>query len=167
VKKIPKTSELRQVARLARDAGHKVKPTANGGGWIVLAFSCGYRSDEPTKAGAKEFLRDLLPRLTADAATIRPQKQVLKAVPVNPASNDFLSSYAWRRVRMEALKKHGGRCQCCGAKPPTVVIHVDHIKPRKLFPDLALDVDNLQVLCVVCNHGKGNWDQTDWRSNAA
>ena len=42
-------------------------------------------------------------------------------------------------------------------------MNVDHIKPRKLFPNLALDSSNLQVLCEVCNHGKGNWDMTDWR----
>ena len=35
----------------------------------------------------------------------------------------------------------------------------------KLFPQLALDVDNLQILCHECNHGKGNWDMTDWRTN--
>jgi len=43
------------------------------------------------------------------------------------------------------------------------VMNVDHIRPRKLFPELALDINNLQVLCHECNHGKGNWDQTDWR----
>ena len=42
-------------------------------------------------------------------------------------------------------------------------MNVDHIKPRRLFPDLALSLDNLQVLCHECNHGKGNWDMTDWR----
>lgn len=80
-------------------------------------------------------------------------------------SDDFLQTYEWRRVRMEALKKHGARCQCCGASPAEgAVMNVDHIKPRKLFPQLALDLDNLQVLCHECNHGKGNWDMTDWRS---
>ena len=42
-------------------------------------------------------------------------------------------------------------------------MNVDHIKPRKKFPELALVEDNLQVLCGACNHGKGNWDQTNWR----
>ena len=80
-------------------------------------------------------------------------------------SDGFLRSFAWRQVRMQALIKHGRRCLCCGASPSTgATMNVDHIKPRKLFPELALDVDNLQVLCHDCNHGKGNWDQTDWRS---
>lgn len=79
----------------------------------------------------------------------------------------FLSTYEWRRVRMVALKKYGARCQCCGATPADgVKMNVDHIKPRKLFPQLALDVENLQILCEVCNHGKGNWDMTDWREDA-
>lgn len=80
------------------------------------------------------------------------------------ATDDFLQSYEWRRARMVALKAHGARCQCCGASPATgAVMNVDHIKPRKLFPSLALEQSNLQVLCHECNHGKGNWDQTDWR----
>lgn len=80
------------------------------------------------------------------------------------ATDAFLQSYEWRRVRMLAIKKYGAQCQCCGASPKTgAVINVDHIKPRKLFPELSLSLDNLQVLCHECNHGKGNWDMTDWR----
>lgn len=84
-------------------------------------------------------------------------------------SDDFLGTYEWRRLRMEALKKYGSRCQCCGATPKDgAVMNVDHIKPRRIYPELALSLDNLQVLCHECNHGKGNWDMTDWRevSNA-
>ena len=76
----------------------------------------------------------------------------------------FLQSYEWRKLRMEALKLHGACCQCCGAsKADGAKIHVDHIKPRKYFPELALEIDNLQVLCHECNHGKGNWDMTSWK----
>jgi len=79
-------------------------------------------------------------------------------------SDEFLRSFEWRKVRMQALKKYGPKCMCCGATPATgAVMNVDHIKPRKLFPSLALDVSNLQILCHDCNHGKGNWDTTDWR----
>lgn len=83
---------------------------------------------------------------------------------VDVTSDAFLSTFQWRKVRMEALKKYGPRCQCCGATPATgAVMNVDHIKPRKKWPSLALDVNNLQILCHDCNHGKGNWDDTDWR----
>lgn len=76
----------------------------------------------------------------------------------------FLNSFEWRKVRMEVLKRDGAVCACCGAtRADGVRLHVDHIKPRKLFPHLALTLENLQVLCEECNHGKGNWDMTDWR----
>ena len=76
----------------------------------------------------------------------------------------FLETYAWRKVRMEALLKYGPKCMCCGATPKTgAVMNVDHIKPRKTHPELALSLENLQILCNECNHGKGNWDKTDWR----
>lgn len=80
------------------------------------------------------------------------------------AADEFYASYQWRKLRMEVLKLYGRRCQCCGATPDHgVVIHVDHIKPLRFFWDLRLEISNLQVLCEVCNHGKGNWDRTDWR----
>jgi 5-methylcytosine-specific restriction endonuclease McrA len=106
---------------------------------------------------------------TAEIAAIastpfRPKAKRLAHV----ASDDFLLSFEWRQLRMVVLKKRGARCECCGASPAdgVTVINVDHIKPRRDFPELALDESNLQILCGVCNHGKGNWDQTDWRSDA-
>lgn len=76
----------------------------------------------------------------------------------------FYETEAWRRVRYEALRRHGGMCCLCGATAHQgAVLHVDHIKPRSLFPQLELDVDNLQVLCADCNLGKSNLDDTDWR----
>ena len=82
------------------------------------------------------------------------------------AKPEFLESFAWRKVRMEALLKYGPKCMCCGATPATgAVMHVDHIKPRLTHPELALELENLQILCGECNHGKGNWDTTDWRTD--
>lgn len=79
-------------------------------------------------------------------------------------SQAFLDSYEWRKLRTEAFKKYGRRCQCCGATlDDGVKMNVDHIKCRKKYPELALDINNTQILCGPCNHGKGNWDDTDWR----
>lgn len=83
---------------------------------------------------------------------------------VDPNGPEFLLSFEWRALRMKVLAHYGATCMCCGAtKENGVVINVDHIKSRKKRPDLALSFDNLQVLCDVCNHGKSNWDETDWR----
>lgn len=80
-------------------------------------------------------------------------------------ADPFYTSFAWLNLRMEALKIHGARCQCCGAsrRQNGIVINVDHIKSRRLHPELELEIDNLQVLCNACNKGKGAIDQTDWR----
>jgi 5-methylcytosine-specific restriction endonuclease McrA len=75
-------------------------------------------------------------------------------------NNGFFFSKAWLELRYEAILLHGRKCQCCGSLGP---LHIDHIKPRSKFPKLALDINNLQVLCRDCNLGKGTWDQTDWR----
>lgn len=93
-----------------------------------------------------------------------PKKQKIEQENKQISSDAFLMSFEWRRLRMQALKKYGSKCMCCGATPESgAIMNVDHIKPRKLFPSLALDINNLQILCHECNHGKGNWDMTDWR----
>lgn len=112
----------------------------------------------------KESTRQLAFASNKIARSIKPDP--VTASGVNVASDAFLSTFEWRKVRMMALKKYGPVCQCCGATPATgAIMNVDHIKPRKLFPQLALDVNNLQILCHECNHGKGNWDMTDWRKS--
>jgi len=79
------------------------------------------------------------------------------------ASSSFYQSRAWQRLRYRALRLCGAKCQCCGADRKTTKLHVDHIKPRSKFPELELDIKNLQVLCENCNMGKSNIDATDWR----
>lgn len=73
----------------------------------------------------------------------------------------FYNTREWREVRYKVMTKYGKVCQCCGQTKG--YLHVDHIKPRSLFPDLELDINNLQVLCEACNIGKTNRDTTDWR----
>lgn len=80
-------------------------------------------------------------------------------------SRDFFASQAWRAIRYQVLRERGGKCCACGRAPsthPGVVVHVDHVKPRSKYPELALVKANLQVLCEDCNLGKGNSDSIDW-----
>ena len=64
---------------------------------------------------------------------------------------------AWPRLREAAFKVYGRKCRSCGALAHHgAKLHVDHVKPLSRFPELALDLSNLQVLCDKCNLAKGN-----------
>lgn len=77
---------------------------------------------------------------------------------------DFYKTKEWLSLRMQALELHGAVCQCCGATRKTgAILHVDHIKPRSLYPNLEFEINNLQILCSDCNLGKSNKYETDWR----
>jgi hypothetical protein len=75
----------------------------------------------------------------------------------------FYLSYEWIILRKSVLKKYGYRCLKCGEARH---ICVDHIKPRSKYPELSLDLDNLQVLCRSCNSSKGDRNTEDYRNHA-
>jgi len=86
------------------------------------------------------------------------RKTIAKYAVAKPA--DFYDSWEWKKLRFEVLKKYGPVCMCCRS---TEWIVVDHIKPRRRFPELELSFENMQVLCDSCNRGKSNDDYTDFR----
>lgn len=67
----------------------------------------------------------------------------------------------WKAVKIAVYKIYSPICMKCGGID---VLHVDHIKPKSKFPELALDINNLQVLCEECNMAKGNKYVKDFRS---
>lgn len=78
-------------------------------------------------------------------------------------SKNFYSSQRWKNLRFKALAIQK-KCGLCGLSPNDgAVLSVDHIKPRTIYPELALNIDNLQVLCMDCNSGKGNTHIKDFR----
>ena len=83
---------------------------------------------------------------------------------MEPERTGFYWSDEWRRVRYAALRASRGVCEVCGNGPsPGKPLHVDHIRPRSLYPKLELELSNLQVMCCDCNLGKSNSDEIDWR----
>lgn len=94
------------------------------------------------------------------------QKRKWRAA-IRKPDDGFYKSDAWRALRFGALKRSDGKCVLCGRshREHAVILHVDHIKPRSKYPQLALDASNLQVLCEDCNLGKSNRDTTDWRGS--
>lgn len=98
-------------------------------------------------------------------ASPRKRKKPKASKPARNAKS-FYCTVEWKRVRYDALKLSSGRCECCGKSPADgITLNVDHIKPIREAPDLALELSNLQVLCSDCNRGKGSRDRTDWRKD--
>lgn len=57
-----------------------------------------------------------------------------------------------KKTRFEVFKRDGFKCMYCGAHPPSVLLHVDHIDPVALGG--KNDMDNLVTSCQPCNQGK-------------
>ena len=87
----------------------------------------------------------------------------------NLSGKDFYNSSAWRKLRYQVLAEDGRVCVACGEnrvyneKGVRIRYHVDHIKPRSLYPELALSRRNMQVMCECCNLGKSNKWEIDHR----
>ena len=64
-----------------------------------------------------------------------------------------------KKTRFEVFKRDGFTCQYCGAHPPAVILHVDHIVPLALGGDNH--IDNYVTACAPCNLGKSATSLTD------
>ena len=64
-----------------------------------------------------------------------------------------------KKTRFEVFKRDSFTCQYCGATPPGVVLHVDHI--LAVVNGGKNDIDNLVTACQACNQGKSDRDLAD------
>lgn len=65
-------------------------------------------------------------------------------------AHPFYDTQAWKRARKAALIRDNYRCTVCGVPlTGTGQARVDHIKPMKTYPHLALSLVNLRSLCTV------------------
>lgn len=127
----------------------------------------GWDGGRINEAQMLDFLnaRDLLKGVKLPTPKVKTKKKNGKKSK-RAIGKDFYRSPKWLKIRYQVLKRDGRVCACCGALPgKNMQMHVDHIKPRSLYPLLELDIDNLQVLCEDCNMGKSNTDETDWRTH--
>ncbi len=62
--------------------------------------------------------------------------------------------YLSKRLRFEVFKRDGFSCQYCGATPPSVILHCDHIHP--VSAGGKTEIDNLVTACQPCNAGKSD-----------
>ena len=104
--------------------------------------------------------------LARDIAVINKIKQEAKEEMRNKKKrSDIHNAKTWNKLRYLVLKRDGGKCCLCGrGAADGVKLHVDHIKPVSIYPELYYDPENLQTLCDECNLGKSDLDDTDWRN---
>ena len=71
----------------------------------------------------------------------------------------FYSSPEWNLIRRQVIKENGRICsECKKYIRSNNEVTVDHIRPRSKYPHLALERQNLRVLCSSCNSIKGDRD---------
>jgi 5-methylcytosine-specific restriction protein A len=70
------------------------------------------------------------------------------------ADKDWYKSPAWRAVRAQKLAIDPLCEDCLKADRTTAAEHVHHVIERKVRPDLALDISNLESLCKRCHNAK-------------
>lgn len=70
-----------------------------------------------------------------------------------PASK-FYTTKEWLQLRVEVIRNAKSRCILCGASAAQSRLHVDHIKSRVAYPELAFSIGNLRVLCEACHRGR-------------
>ncbi|WP_411736085.1 HNH endonuclease [Paenibacillus sp. M2] len=79
----------------------------------------------------------------------------------------FYDSGDWKRLRAEVKQRDNYECQMCkrnglvsidtneyseSARRKKIQLVVHHIKELEDHPDLALDIDNLETVCVDCHN---------------
>ena len=72
------------------------------------------------------------------------------------SNKHFYRSREWKELRLLVLAARRVCCLCGNGPAQGKALHVDHIKPRSLWPELSLRLDNLQILCQDCNLAKSN-----------
>lgn len=61
-----------------------------------------------------------------------------------------------KKLRFQVLERDGFTCRYCGARPPNVVLHLDHVVAVAKGGGNTLE--NLVTACLPCNIGKGVMD---------
>lgn len=84
-----------------------------------------------------------------------------------PYAKQFYSSKAWQTCRNEYAKKVGLLCENClkqGIYKPGVIVHhkieIDPITIEK--PEIALNFDNLELLCRECHAQRHDMSGGRW-----
>lgn len=103
-----------------------------------------------------KILKDNEKKWTKELLKQRPLYEKFSHIP-----NEYVKHYKHEDIK-KALVKTYKKC-CCYCESPIGVQtyeHIEHLKPKSIFPDKCFDWDNLHLSCQVCNvsYKKDKWD---------
>lgn len=96
-------------------------------------------------------------------STIKERKRILSNSSKKQKINCFYLSNRWLILKGKVRDLYKCGCMKCGNNK--CEIHIDHIFPRSLYPELQYSIHNLQILCKDCNMKKSNKNNTDYRTD--
>ena len=76
-----------------------------------------------------------------------------------PFAEAFYKRKAWRKCRASYIAEReaidGGMCEHCHEAPGYIVDHIEELTPANINdPEVSLNHDNLQYLCLPCSNTK-------------
>lgn len=77
-----------------------------------------------------------------------------------PERDSFYGSARWKRFRAWFLSRHPLCIDCEAIGRSVAAFMVDHVIPRDERPELELDEDNCQGLCMGCHNRKTARDRS-------
>jgi predicted restriction endonuclease len=84
-------------------------------------------------------------------------EEAIKKLEVEPSTRHKTKRTINWRLRFIVMRRDNFKCKSCGRSPatdPSIILHVDHIKPWTNGGETVLE--NLQTLCSKCNIGKSD-----------
>lgn len=89
-------------------------------------------------------------------------KRIRKYYSPRHAFNRWRDSTEGQVWKEKQFQETAGLCSGCGTSFHSVSdLDIDHVKPLIKFPELAIDIDNFQLLCPPCNSKKGDSTLSD------
>ena len=86
-------------------------------------------------------------------------EETQKSTMVKYSESKYLTP-SYLNLRRRIFNKYKTECMKCNA---TSNLQLDHIKPVSKYPNLFLDINNMQILCKECNKEKSNINEIDYR----
>lgn len=84
-----------------------------------------------------------------------PEGRVKQGQKVSGSNNVFWKGGGYNYWIRQAKIRDNYTCRNCGLRDKEIM-QVDHVKPKSIFPELRLSLDNLVTLCPNCHARKTN-----------